>query len=115
MAWWKWTIGIVVIMGCCGQLLTNGGSESSPGVPNVTDEEAADFCEKMVTKNLKAPSTAVFPSRRETTVTSRGHNMFTVIGYVDAENSFGAKLRTPYRCDPRMSDGKWYLDEFIME
>jgi hypothetical protein len=51
-------------------------------------------------KRLKAPSTADFPwySNSEVSVIHRGGGTFDVRSYVDAQNSFGAQIRTHYTC-----------------
>lgn len=67
-----------------------------------------------VERELKAPASASFPNIRAdgVTVEERGDCQFTVSAYVDAENSFGAKLRSPYSMDLRFSpsDQKWFAE-----
>lgn len=53
---------------------------------------AIRHCEDAIKERLKAPSTAEFDS------TAAGSGTWTVTGTVDAENSFGAKLRSTYQC-----------------
>jgi hypothetical protein len=53
---------------------------------------ATSQCEGAIKERLKAPSTAEFNS------TATGGGPWTVVGTVDAENSFGAKLRSSYQC-----------------
>jgi hypothetical protein len=50
-----------------------------------------------VKKILKSPSTAEFPSGTlDSTIRNTGDCTYEVVSYVDAQNSFGAKLRTKY-------------------
>lgn len=49
-----------------------------------------------VKPRLKSPSTAVFPSASAISSTALGGCKFSVSAYVDAQNSFGATIRTPY-------------------
>lgn len=62
--------------------------------------EIAAQCQSIVRKRLKAPSTAEF----EYGPYAEGHHQDTgepigiYIGYVDSENSFGAKLRNEFTC-----------------
>jgi len=49
-----------------------------------------------VKKALKAPGSAEFPSFTEVSVTSNENCSFRIVGYVDAQNSYGALLRTRY-------------------
>ena len=54
-----------------------------------------------VKQGLKAPSTAKFPSMgftNDVIVRYLGNGQYYVRTYVDAENSFGAKIRTYYTC-----------------
>jgi hypothetical protein len=62
------------------------------------DSLARIKCEVAVTANLKAPSTSQFASYSETNVLDLGKWEYRVHSYVDAENSFGAHMRTPYTC-----------------
>lgn len=52
-----------------------------------------------VKNKLKAPSTAEFPIYDESFVEQVDDTHYTVNCYVDAENGFGAKLRSNYSCD----------------
>lgn len=75
-----------------------------PDKPKTAAEQAAEYqpsaadaermCREHVTNQLKAPSTAKFGDIR-----TRGFGSeYTVTGWVDAENSFGATLRTRWEC-----------------
>jgi hypothetical protein len=61
-------------------------------------QDAFRMSKQFVTKNLKAPSTADFPWYTESFVIDLGKGRYSVSAYVDSENSFGAKIRTPYTC-----------------
>lgn len=52
-----------------------------------------------VLRQLKAPSTAKFPSSSHASIIEYETNKFYVRGYVDAENSFGAKIRSNWFVD----------------
>lgn len=56
--------------------------------------DVTDACEAAVEVRLKAPSTADF----DTTATESSPDRWTVSGTVDAENSFGAKVRSSFSC-----------------
>lgn len=47
-------------------------------------------------QSLKSPSTAKFCSIMDVDVYDQGNNNYAIIGYVDAENSYGAKMRTNF-------------------
>lgn len=71
---------------------------------------------QFIEKRLKAPSTANFES--DTTYTIKvNDSTFFVTSFVDAENSFGAKLRTKYSCTITYlpSIGKVQCDDLILD
>ena len=65
--------------------------------------DAAKYCAKdETTQMLKAPSTADFPCTMQ--VTPLGDDKYTVFSCVDAQNSFGAKIRTSFTCNITVID-----------
>ena len=94
-AWF--VIGFVaLVLGCCGFFYFK--SQADEGKPD--DLGAQTVCQTFVERGLKAPSTARFSGE---SVTSNG-TTWTVRGSVDAENSFGARLRMNYVCTVRPAD-----------
>jgi hypothetical protein len=55
------------------------------------------ICQERTAAELKAPATAAFPTYDEHAI-SRSGALWSVDSYVDAQNSFGAQLRTRYTC-----------------
>lgn len=78
---------------------------------------AAQMAEGFVKQRLKAPSTAVFSNFiSEDTVTEIGNGKFTVTGWVDSENSFGAKIRSNWKCTLHTADGRtWSGDSVVID
>lgn len=75
--------------------------------------EARDF----VKARLKAPRTAKWPGLFATDekVTHLGDGTYAILSYVDAENTFGAMVRTHYVCKVRyVGEGEWRLEELDM-
>jgi len=64
----------------------------------LAERRAHDFVEA----RLKAPSTASFGDAK---VVPMGGGEYLVSSYVDAQNAFGAMLRTHYDCTVRTTDG----------
>lgn len=65
----------------------------------ITTDEKVDwsvFCEEEVEKVLKSPSTAEFANINEWYF-KKTKNKLTIEAYVDAENSFGAELRSEFK------------------
>jgi len=72
--------------------------------------EARVVCKKFVKARLKSPSTAKFPyiSPDEVLILDKG--CYGITSYVDAQNSFGAIMRTHFRCIVEKNDtGGWDL------
>lgn len=66
-------------------------------------------CESYITAALKAPSSAKFGSIVDSSVVSEGAGAWAVSGYVDAQNSFGANLRSRYTCRVNVSGSRTTL------
>ncbi|MDF2047278.1 hypothetical protein P2P98_14015 [Microbacterium sp. Kw_RZR3] len=79
----------------------SSGKENKPYDPNNASEAIAQ-CEDLVTSQLKAPSTASFDSA----AARNGTAEWTVTGTVDAQNGFGAQIRSTYQCSMRIKGGK---------
>lgn len=65
----------------------------------ISSKEASDLmisCEEKVKNVLKSPSTAKFPNILEWGF-GKEKNIVTVQGYVDAENAFGAEIRSNFQ------------------
>lgn len=87
--------GVVVALAGCG---------GSSGMDQTArDFMAYDTCTSAVKDQLKAPSTADFQGSTSVDYRTSGGNNITVTGYVDAENGFGAKLRSNFTCSMDVS------------
>lgn len=87
-------IGGVVLVGLA---IANGikdASDTGPAGPSAEQLliEAEQACEGAVDQNLKAPADAKYDS------VATGSGPWTVTGFVDAQNSFGAVVRSDYTC-----------------
>jgi hypothetical protein len=94
-------VGVVlVVLVCVGALVfrpTSGAGDA--------ERSAKDACQGFVKERLKAPATADFSGEA---VTVDGKT-YSVTGDVDAENSFGAKLRMTYTCVVTDAGDEWRL------
>jgi hypothetical protein len=69
-----------------------------------------------VRPRLKSPASAEFASLADSNAKHLGAGVFTVASYVDAPNSFGAKLRTRYIARLKTTDLKaWELVDLQIE
>ncbi len=78
-------------------------------LPRVPDNEAWVISRRFVKDYLKAPSTADFPF--EKIYVSVSNDTYTVIAPVDAQNSFGAQIRSTFICQMIYLGGKTYSEE----
>jgi curved DNA-binding protein CbpA len=80
--------------------ITNRSPEpvSVATAPRIDKFNAKVECEKFVLQRLKAPAGANFAPFSELIITGNGNGPWTVFGYVDSQNSFGAVLRSRYTC-----------------
>jgi len=64
-----------------------------------------------VNRLLKTPSTPKFPHYREATVSKLAPDSYRIEAWVDAQNMFGAMVRSPYTCELHKEGKTWYLDD----
>ncbi|WP_282117157.1 hypothetical protein [Cellulophaga baltica] len=91
--------------------------ENNPPIKKTTftDNEAAYAAQQFVERNLKVPSSADFDALFKSKVTRNGKE-YTVISYVESENSFGAKIRSKYvAVIKRNSTGGVSLIDLVIE
>ena len=68
-------------------------------------------CRGFMEKTLKAPATAKFQNYNEFTARQEASGSYLVRGYVDSQNSYGAMIRTSFRCQLKRDAGQWSLME----
>ncbi|OKO99037.1 DNA translocase FtsK [Xenorhabdus eapokensis] len=89
----------------------------APEVDYCSDDKTAySYAKKFISSHLKAPSTAKFASYYDVKSTQPEKCKFNFIGYVDAQNSFGAMIRTPFEAIVRYDQNKdaYYLERLDM-
>jgi hypothetical protein len=95
-----------------------GGATATAAKPKCDETLAFVMSQKFITDRLKAPATADFPwkSSDGVTVKDLGGCAFNVSAYVDAQNSFGANIRTRYSMNIRyqQSDDTWNASNISM-
>lgn len=82
------------------------GSTTSSGSSGPTETQAFIICKTFVENGLKSPKSADFPLF-DHDVTKLGGSSFSVSSYVDAQNSFGATIRTNFTCRVTHKGGDW--------
>jgi len=100
-----WFIILALVALAIASLACGGGSD--PSAP-----DAAVTCRFFVEEHLRAPSTAKHAPLSQTDITESTvtSGSWTVRAWVDAENAFGAMIRTRYICRVQyVDDGNWRL------
>lgn len=88
---------------------------------NVTDMDTRSICwvkaKAYVKDNLKSPSSAKFPFTSESDGVSilKDGNYYCVIGWVDAENSFGAEIRSDFVVILKKSNNSYTLYDIAID
>ena len=104
-------IAVVLFMGIVLVLIIGAAN----GPKTRTDEPAREpanylavaMCQQFAVKQLKAPATAKFgPSSSWQVRHEKGTMAYTTTGYVDAQNVFGALIRSVVSCDMVFNGGK---------
>lgn len=89
--------------------LACGGGPAATPTPAANNLAACVMAQTFVERQLKAPGSAKFQVCRDAQI-SRSGNRFTVVSYVDAQNSFGANIRTDYVAVVEWTGGdNWHL------
>ena len=110
LQWYHW-LGIAIVL---LYLVARLSPETPTDLTTSNGSMAYVMCEDRVKEYLKAPSTAEFSGVMETQIVAQGNRKYAVIGWVDAENSFGTKLRTKYIC--KVTDegnGQWQFEPLM--
>lgn len=63
----------------------------------------------VMSQGLLNPSNAKFSDDEHTTITKNDDGTYTVDGYVDATNGFGATIRSNYEATVTPKDGDYYV------
>lgn len=101
-------------------VLVVGGCQKSEAAICLDESAAYDFAKRTISQQLRAPTTAMYPSRSDDGVTvvrritqgSLPPCSFIVYGFVDSQNAFGAMIRTEfYLAVGYAGDGRWEVVE----
>lgn len=118
-AWGCLGLVALILVVVVASYLLRTPSEEKPAPPDEPDKIAAwTMTQQFVKERLKAPGTASFGSvfgdyqDPDKCVTDLGGWRFAVVGWVDAENAFGAKLRSNFKVTLRYTgNDKWQLEK----
>lgn len=83
-----------------------------PAVQNRTVYESA---KDLIAKELKSPSTARFPSYEMVSVVNEIGVTYSISGFVDSENGFGATVRSNYKAKVNYTESYVSLAEITWD
>lgn len=110
MPWWLFVVVGVAILAIVIAMIVAYNHEKNPGDQS---RPAVTTCQDHVRDRLKSPSSADFGEPRSTFAAGDTADFYTVTGSVDAQNSFGAMLRSTYSCKiTHERDGTWRITDF---
>lgn len=116
VAGWALTITIIALFVFAVTYLDPGHDQAEPPALPHSAVAAYTMCKSFVRDRLKAPRTAKFPWSASEATTDLGGGRYQVVSYVDAQNAFGAMLRTNYSCTVQWAGGdRWQLEKLAME
>lgn len=95
----KYYITLFVIVVMVALILSSGSKTNTPDTPYMpSDSDAYVTSQTFVKLNLKAPATADFPTKSQAKIFQSfdDDNIWEVTSYVDAQNSFGALIRSNF-------------------
>jgi hypothetical protein len=101
-----WTLGAAIVTGLVWIGHVNTPDEATRRVQlcensDLNKRHAYTMAKEFVIKQLRAPSTAVFPGFNNEGVKADSIDTckFRIVGFVDAQNGFGAQIRSTYSMD----------------
>lgn len=117
-AWWSEQKPIEKAVAVLGALLlvvvalSFASSQSGQAKPDDLTNDARVACHAQVESRLKAPSTAEINDADEA---GGPQGPWTFRGTVDAENSFGAKIRSGWTCRIARTDQGWDVQSVTVQ
>lgn len=120
--WQWWLLGIIIV----GALVAAAVVPSRRGAPETAEPSvstlemrACDAAQRAVRAELRAPATATFPGCAMGADQYRigftdDRSQIYVFGHVDAENAFGAMIRTQFAVEMRNAGGEFIPTEVAL-
>lgn len=105
-----WRVVAAVIVGA----LFVGALVARAGTPPDRTTDAYVACRQFVRDRVATPATAEFPPTSGARITGDGDGPYVVAATVDAENSFGALVRSEFTCTVSRVEGGWRLDDLTL-
>lgn len=104
--------GLLVTVSWLTGVFGGSSAATAPKVRTPDQFDAQVMCQQFVTDRLKAPASAVYASGRAVQRERLDGDRYRIRSYVDAQNSFGAQVRTSFDCTVRYThDEQWSLEQ----
>jgi hypothetical protein len=99
-------VGIILVCIVLNYTKSDGGSTRTANQKST----AWYMCQKFIGDSLKAPSTAKYQNYVTSgVVNDLGGNVYDMVMWVDAQNSFGAQIRSNFYCKVQDISDNWKL------
>lgn len=112
-------IAVIVVLCILFGTSTGTGKTGGTSPKSYSTADYKSVCyslaEDQVKKHLKAPSTASFCRMSEASFSKDEENTYVMTGWVDAENSFGAKLRSNWGIKVKVDGEKMTMVRLIID
>jgi len=117
---------LIGVMGWCVSSVSDNSSTSNSQPTATPGQDKATMatvqCRNYMRATLRSPSTADFPGMFSGSVSSAlGNNRYLLREYVDAQNAYGATIRSNYECRIRYKGGEsaaqsnWDLEQLVVD
>lgn len=105
---------LFITYGCTANSPSSSSSTTSSSTKSTiatgSQTEACTYAQMEIENKLKSPSTAKHPACSLNTYTKLSASKYKVKSYVEAQNSFGAIVRTNYQCTVTFNnDSSYYV------
>lgn len=77
--------------------------------------DAFTMCQRFVKNELVSPATAEFCSILDAEIKELPNRKFSIYGYVDSQNGFGAVVRTRFICEVQFKNNEWILTDILLQ
>ena len=110
-------VAFVIVAAAVFLFLKSIDTHPLPQADTSDEWDAYWMAKQFVTDSLKCPTTATFPSSDASGVTvDYSGGQWNVVGYVDAQNSFGAMIRSTYVVSMEYKgDRRWTLKAIAID
>ncbi len=111
-AGWIAVAGLLVVLLGIASFSAPSTEPPAPPAPPHNATGAYDVCRQFVIDRVKSPSTAEFLAYGKERTQHLGNGKYVVAAHVDAQNGFGATVRSDFTCTVQWKSGKaWGLED----